>query len=121
MVRSKSERRGESGAVLYGTRVGGGTHLKSIAQCDQNDRYAASSNGLSKFVERRGHTARHYIEQERGCGFRHSMVRQDLERRAVQSRSYYREQVGSAGVISSAMCRCNGSQIPTSMATVLLS
>ena len=62
------------------------------------------------FVGRRGQTPRHYIEQERGRGFRRSMVREDLERRAVQSRSYYREQVGSAGVISSAMCRCNGSQ-----------
>ena len=31
-------------------------------------------------MERRGHTARHYIEQERGRGFRRSMVREDLER-----------------------------------------
>ena len=62
-------------------------------------------------MERRGQAARHYIEQERGRGFRRSMVREDLERTGgTQSRCYYREQVESVGVISSAMCRCNGSQ-----------
>ena len=53
MVRRISERRGEKCAVLYGTRVGGGTHLKSIVQCDQNPR-AAGTNSTPLYRTREG-------------------------------------------------------------------